>query len=72
MGAWFWIKRFFLVYVGVSLVLLLSERIKGHGWRGALTFSALWAVITTTVFIATRMYYSRRGVACPVCQDTPE
>ena len=72
MDARFWIKRFLTVAVGAFLVLLLAERLKGHGWRAALVFGAEWALISTAVFVATRVYYARKGVACALCKDMPE
>ncbi|HET8901312.1 MAG TPA: hypothetical protein VFM84_05165 [Holophagaceae bacterium] len=72
MGARFWIRRSFLVLTGIFLVLLLVERLKGHPWRGALAFSGLWALISASIFIGTRLYYSSKGEACPLCKDTPE
>ncbi|HTL97761.1 MAG TPA: hypothetical protein VL181_03050 [Holophagaceae bacterium] len=72
MGARFWIKRFLAVYATAFLILAISEWIKGHGWRGGRVFSAEWALITASVFIGTRLYYSSQGVACAICKDTPE
>ncbi|HXC15844.1 MAG TPA: hypothetical protein VNV60_00235 [Holophagaceae bacterium] len=72
MGARFWIRRSFLVYAGIFSVLLLVERMKGHEWRGALVFSGLWALISASIFIGTRLYYASRGQACAICRDTPE
>lgn len=71
MGTRFWIRRFCVMLVGVFAVLLLVERLKGHDWRAALAFSALWGLITASVFIGTRLYYASRGVACAICKDTP-
>ena len=72
MGVAFWIRRFFWVYGIAFLILLTSERIKAHGWRDGLVFSALWALITASVYIGTRLYYSSQGVACAICKDMPE
>ena len=72
MGTRFWIRRAFVVYAGIFLALLLVERLKGHAWRAALVFSGLWALISACVFVAARMYQSRKGQACVICKDTPE
>ena len=72
MGARFWVRRFCVVYAGIFAVLLLVERLKGHPWRGALAFSGLWALISASIFIGTRLYYSSKGEACPLCKDTTE
>ena len=72
MGARFWIRRAFVMYAGIFLVLVLVERMKGHGWRAALGFSGLWALISMSIFIGTRLHYASKGQACPLCKDTPE
>ena len=72
MGARFWIRRFFTVAMGAFIILLLAERLKGHGWRTALVFGAAWGLITAAVFVATRMYHASRGRACAMCKDMPE
>ena len=72
MGAIFWIKRFFVVYAGVFLVLVLAERIKGHDWHTAIAFSAVWALVSTGIFVRARRYQAKRGQACAICRDTPE
>ena len=72
MGARFWIRRFCVVCAGIFAVLLFAERLKGHGWRAAIIFSALWALISASIFIGTRLYYASKGQACPLCKDTPE
>ncbi len=71
MGLRFWIKRFLTVYAGAFLLLALSEHLKGHHGRTAWDFSALWALISASVFIAARLYHARRGRACAICNDTP-
>lgn len=72
MGTRFWIRRFCVMLVGIFAVLLFVEWLKGHEWRAAIPFSGLWALITASVYIGTRLYHSSRGVACAICKDTPE
>lgn len=72
MGTRFWIRRFCVMVVGIFAVLLFVERLKGHAWHAAILFSGLWALITASVFIGTRLHYASRGVACAICKDTPE
>jgi len=72
MGARFWIRRFWVAYLVMYLILLAAERIKGHSWRAALVFSALWALISASVFVGTRLYYASTGQACAICKDMPE
>jgi hypothetical protein len=67
----FWIKRFLTVVSGVFLVLLAVGQLKDRPGRQAVTESAGWAGISSTIFLATRVYYSRRGQPCELCGDTP-
>ncbi len=72
MGRAFWIKRFLVVAVGVFFLLTLVELVKGHELVAALTFGLGWGVITSAIFTAARLYRSRRGETCAICNDTPE
>jgi len=72
MGRIFWIKRFLAVAALVFAVLMLIELLKGHDPESALTFSAVWSLITSAIFTGTRIYRSRKGQYCAVCRDTPE
>ncbi|WP_416305054.1 hypothetical protein [Neptunicella sp. SCSIO 80796] len=71
MGITFWIKRTLTVFVGVVAVLFIVELLKGHAFADAIEFALLWGLITTAIFTATRLYYSRKGVACALCDDIP-
>ena len=68
----FRIKRPLQVAASGFLILMIAERIKGHGWRESLAFSAIWAFISTAIFIGTMFYYARTQKACPICNDVSE
>ena len=68
----FWIKRFITVFTGVFLLLFIVYLVRGRTPSTAATESALWAAISTSLFIATRLYRSRQGQHCELCGDTPE
>jgi hypothetical protein len=68
----FWIKRFVTVFLGAFVVLIVVGMLKGRAFANAASESALWAGIAATIFIATRIYRSRRGQHCELCRDTPE
>jgi hypothetical protein len=71
-GTRFWIKRF-LVTAGAAFALLMAvELLKGHDVVAAVTFSAIWSVLAAGIFVAARLYHSRRGRACALCNDTPQ
>lgn len=72
MGLAFWIKRAVLVFSCVTLLLFVVQLIKGYSTIEAIEYALLWAFISTAIFMATRLYYARKGVACAICQDTPE
>lgn len=67
----FWIKRFVTVFLGAFIVLLAVGILKGRAFATAATESALWAGIAATIFIATRIYRSKKGQHCELCDDTP-
>lgn len=71
MGGAFWIKRFLLVWLVAFAVLLAVELLKGHGIEAALIFSASWSFAAAAIFTATRVYQSRRGRQCALCNDIP-
>jgi predicted lipid-binding transport protein (Tim44 family) len=68
----FWIKRFVTVFLGTFVILLVVGMLKGRAFAAAASESALWAGIAATIFIATRVYRSRRGQHCELCRDTPQ
>ena len=72
MGYKFWIKRALKVYISVALILFIVELIKENTVQNAIYFALLWSLITTVIFISTRVYYLSKGVKCHICQDSPE
>ena len=69
MSTLFWLKRSFAVFFCVFAGLTAVELLKRHALPSAITFAALWALIATGIFTATRVYYARRGIACAMCND---
>jgi|KBSMisStaDraftv2_1062788.scaffolds.fasta_scaffold06254_11 hypothetical protein len=72
MGYVFWIKRFVVAAVAAFAILTLVELLKGHDLASALWFAFGWGVLASALFTGTRIYRSRKGQACAVCNDTPE
>jgi len=68
----FCVKRFLVVCLAAFSVLLLIALLHGRPLTTAATESLLWALVSTVIFIATRLYRSRRGQHCKLCGDTPE
>ncbi len=55
---------FFALFAGV-------QYLKGRGLEYSVEFGILWALITSTIFLATRAYYFKKNIACQVCNDLP-
>ena len=72
MGAAFWIRRFFMVLVLAGLIVALAQWAKGHSLQYATTQGAIWGSVSAAVFVAARIYQSRRKQHCAICRDTPE
>jgi len=72
MSVTFWIKRFLIVFLGVFVVLLAISVWRERALEQSVGESALWAGISTAIFIATRVYRLRKGQYCELCGDTPE
>lgn len=72
MGTAFWIKRFFVVFAGASLIICAAQMLKGHELPYSVAQGAIWGAIAAIVFTAARLYQSRQGQHCAICKDTPE
>ena len=72
MGAAFWIRLFILVWTAAFVLIAGAQTLKGHDLPYALTQGLLWATISAGIFTGGRLYQSRRGQHCAICQDTPE
>lgn len=72
MGTTFWVVRAGKVFTGIYLVLLVVELLKGSTLAQALLFALSWSVISTSIFISSRLYYTRKGQPCALCNDTSE
>lgn len=68
----FWIKRFLIVYAGIFLGLFVVALLRERTMARAAGESAIWAGISTAIFVGARLYHSRKGRSCALCRDTPE
>ena len=72
MGTAFWLRRFAAVFILAFGVIATSQwLLRGRTPADAALQGAIWAAIAASLFIATRIYKSRRGEACALCNDTP-
>jgi hypothetical protein len=72
MGKKFWVLRFFKVYVGVFILLFVIHLIKGNEILESFYFAIIWAFLSTSVFVGSRVYQSKKGIACELCNDIPK
>jgi hypothetical protein len=71
MGRVFWIKRFLIVAFVAFAVLTAVELLKGHDLVQAALFGLGWGVLASALFTVTRIYRSRKGQHCAICNDIP-
>jgi len=71
MGIRFWLLRFVKVFAGVFIVLFVIHLIKGNEILESFYFAVLWAFLSTSVFVGSRVYQSKKGIACELCNDIP-
>jgi len=67
-----WIIQYLIAIPVVALLLGGVQMLKGREFEYALEFGLLWGLITATIFLATRVYYYKKGLYCKVCNDLPE
>lgn len=67
-----WIIQYLIATPVVAMLLGGIQMLKGRELEYAVEFGLLWGVISTTIFIATRIYYYKKGLYCKVCNDLPK
>ena len=72
MGLLFWLRRFMLVFCLAFTVIVCAHLLRGHELMFSLSESLLWATISANIFIFTRIYHSRNGRYCALCNDITE
>lgn len=72
MNTAFWLKRLTLVLIGTFVLLGVAQLLKGHAAPDAWLHAAIWAPITTGVYILAVLYHARRGRQCALCADTTQ
>jgi len=68
----FWVRRAIKVYAVLFFILLVIQLLKQHTIEESIIFAATWSLLSTTVFIVSRFFQSRRGIECALCNDTPD
>lgn len=72
MGTSFWVRRFLLVFGIAFIVIAAAQLVQGESLNYAVTQALLWAAISATIFTGARIYQSRKGRHCALCQDVPQ
>ncbi|MEO8001368.1 MAG: hypothetical protein ABI644_05785 [Arenimonas sp.] len=71
MGVLFWLRRFLLVFSVAFAMIVSAHLLRGHELMYSLSESLLWAMISANIFTASRIYQSRKGIHCALCNDIP-
>jgi len=71
MGIKFWLLRFVKVFSGVFILLFVIHLIKGNQILDSGIFAVIWAFLSTSVFVGSRIYQSKKGIVCELCNDIP-
>ncbi|MEG3193050.1 hypothetical protein [Lysobacter sp. D1-1-M9] len=72
MGTSFWVRRFLLVFGIAFTIIAAAQLVQGESLDYAATQALLWAAISASIFTGSRIYQSRKGKHCAICNDTPE
>jgi hypothetical protein len=68
----FWVKRYLMVFGGVTILLVAAGLLKGRVFEDVVAEAMFWSLLASTIFIASRYAKARRGVPCAICKDTVE
>ncbi len=72
MGIKFWFIRAVKVFLAVTALLFVIELFKQHSVQEAILFAVTWSLVSTAIFIGSRLYQSRKGIECELCNDIPK
>ena len=72
MGYKFWIVRAIKVFIGMLVLLFIVQLLKQEPIEDSIIFAVIWSFLTTSVFIGSRVYQSRKGIECALCNDIPD
>jgi hypothetical protein len=56
----------------VLVLLFIVQLLKQHSIEDSVLFAVTWSFLTTLVFIGSRLYQSRKGIECAICNDIPD
>ena len=68
----FWVRRGLTVWALAFGLIAGAAFLRGREAQTALLESAIWASISTALFLATRLYNAYNNRPCAICRDTVE
>ena len=71
MGMAFWIRRFIVIFAMAFVVIGAGQLLRNHTASHSATQALIWAAVSTSIFIASRIHQSRKRRHCALCRDTP-
>jgi hypothetical protein len=71
MGTMFWIRRYVLVLVIAFVVIAGAQLLRGRTFDSSILEGLIWSVVSASIFVGARLYQSRKGVYCAICNDMP-
>jgi hypothetical protein len=71
MGTTFWIRRYVLVLVGTFVVIAGAQVLRGRALEASIIHGLIWSVVSASIFVGARIYQSRKGQHCAICNDIP-
>lgn len=64
-----WIKHAIVAFTVAFAILLIAALLRDRPLQRAVKESVLWAAVSTSVFIGSRMYGASKGRPCALCGD---
>ncbi len=71
MNRFFLTRRAMPLFAGALLLLFVVRLLKGDAVAEAASYSALWSVLTTAVFVGAHLHRQSRAQACALCDELP-
>ena len=66
-----WAGQYLLAACSMFLLLETVDMLRGEAFGLAWRESAAWAVLASAIFIGSRYYQAKKGVACAICPEPP-
>lgn len=64
-----WLIQFAWQMPLLALILGGLQYLRGRGPDYSIEFGLIWGTLSAAIYLATRIYYFRKGMYCKVCKD---